>query len=383
MLRRERVALGDAVVTAVESVQPLVSERRHRLSVTLPDEPLFVDGDLARITQILTNLLTNAAKYMDAGGQIWLDLRREERWAVARIRDTGMGIGRDVLPHVFRLFVQADQTRHRAQGGLGLGLGVVKRLVELHGGTVDAASDGPGQGSEFTVRLPARVATEGSPVAHAPEGMPPLDGPLVLVPDGDRNGADTAAETPARHEPRDRLAAPRPAAPSSADERLVTVSVLMRLIASNADLGKTCDAVAEAAVRLLGARVARVWLNDPGQRTLTACGTFGVDPNATVALLEATQISHDSGMPGEAIRTRAPLYLVDAAGDYRWVNRRFVREIGVRGYAGLPLVTGDQIWGVLSVMFTTVRDFSAEDQALLELLADQSAIAIQSAQSRG
>ena len=154
VLRRERVALGDAVVTAVESVQPLVSERRHRLSVTLPDEPLFVDGDLARITQILTNLLTNAAKYMDAGGQIWLDLRREERWAVARIRDTGMGIGRDVLPHVFRLFVQADQTRHRAQGGLGLGLGVVKRLVELHGGTVDAASDGPGPVSYTHLTLP-------------------------------------------------------------------------------------------------------------------------------------------------------------------------------------------------------------------------------------
>lgn len=167
--------------------------------------------------------------------------------------------------------------------------------------------------------------------------------------------------------------------PTGDDERLTAAAGLMKLIASHGDLGKTCDAIAEAVVNLLRARAARVWLNDATSATLTACGSFGVDPEITVELLETTVLAYGSGMPGDVARARACLYIADASLDPRWVNRRFIREIGIRGYAGLPLIAGEYVEGVLSVMFNEAREFNEEEKLILELFADQAAIALQHA----
>lgn len=168
-LRQERIALGGIVERAVETAQPLIDQRRHQLQVSLPVEPIFLLGDAARLEQVLVNLLTNAAKYTDEGGRIWLSVEPERvagvvangangaaaavPMVVIRVRDTGMGIAPELLPHIFDLFTQADRSLDRSQGGLGIGLCLVQRLVELHGGTVEAHSV-LGQGSEFVVRLP-------------------------------------------------------------------------------------------------------------------------------------------------------------------------------------------------------------------------------------
>ena len=117
--------------------------------------PVPLLADPTRLEQVLANLLNNAAKYTERGGAIWLEAERAGDEVLVRVRDTGFGIPPNVLPHVFELFTQADRTLDRAQGGLGIGLTLVKRLVEMHGGSVEAHSEGPGKGSEFTVRLPA------------------------------------------------------------------------------------------------------------------------------------------------------------------------------------------------------------------------------------
>jgi CheY-like chemotaxis protein len=146
---------ADAARSAVETSRPVIEARRHTLEVALPDAPIRLNGDIARLSQVLSNLLNNAAKYTEVGGRIWLSLEREGNDAVFRVRDTGSGIAPDVLPRVFDLFTQADQSLDRAQGGLGIGLTLVRRLIETHGGNVQAFSAGLGQGSEFIVRLPA------------------------------------------------------------------------------------------------------------------------------------------------------------------------------------------------------------------------------------
>jgi CheY-like chemotaxis protein len=132
---------------------------RHNLEVNLPSRSLRLRGDRARLTQVVTNLLNNAAKYTDPGGRITLEAEPEIDQAVIRVRDTGIGISAELLPTVFNLFTQANRSLDRSQGGLGVGLTLVKRLVELHEGTVEARSDGPGLGSEFIVRLPMLVET--------------------------------------------------------------------------------------------------------------------------------------------------------------------------------------------------------------------------------
>lgn len=153
-LRKEPVELATAVARAVEMVQPLIEVQGQRLDLSLTSESLLLDADPVRLTQIVTNLLTNAAKYTDADGRIWLTAERRNDRVVLKIRDTGIGISRDMLPHVFELFVQADHAATRAHGGLGIGLTLVKNLVEMHGGTVEARSGGAGKGSEFEVNLP-------------------------------------------------------------------------------------------------------------------------------------------------------------------------------------------------------------------------------------
>jgi CheY-like chemotaxis protein/anti-sigma regulatory factor (Ser/Thr protein kinase) len=153
-LRKQILDLATVISKAVEMATPLLEERGHSLEVSVEDGPLHVDADPARLAQVIANLLTNAAKYTERGGQIVLKVALERDDVVTTVRDNGMGIAADLLPRVFDLFVQADRTLDRAKGGLGIGLTVVKRLVEVHGGTVVARSEGPGRGSEFVVTLP-------------------------------------------------------------------------------------------------------------------------------------------------------------------------------------------------------------------------------------
>jgi len=152
-LRTEPVALDTIVEAAVDAVRPLIEGRHHQLNVSLPAAPIRLAADAARLEQVIVNLLTNAAKYTDEGGQIWVTLAREDGTAVLRVRDNGIGISEQLLPRVFDLFTQERRSLDRAQGGLGIGLSLVRRLVALHGGTVHATST-PLRGSEFIVRLP-------------------------------------------------------------------------------------------------------------------------------------------------------------------------------------------------------------------------------------
>ncbi|HSF39331.1 MAG TPA: ATP-binding protein, partial [Thermoanaerobaculia bacterium] len=159
-LRKERVELGALVAHAIESSRSLLEIRGHELAVSLPDEPVWMEADPARMEQVLANLLNNAAKYTDPGGKVWVLVERpESSEAVIRVKDTGAGIPRDMLGKVFDLFSQVDRSLDRSQGGLGIGLTLVRSLVSLHGGSVRAVSEGPGQGSELVVRLPVLPAS--------------------------------------------------------------------------------------------------------------------------------------------------------------------------------------------------------------------------------
>jgi signal transduction histidine kinase/CheY-like chemotaxis protein len=153
-LKKESLPLADVVERAVEAVRPLTDGLDHQLVVELPSQPLWLRGDPVRLAQVITNLLTNAARYTDRGGEITVVVERAGDHAVVTVRDTGIGIASDVLPKVFDMFVQAEHGFSRGHGGLGLGLTLVKSLVQLHGGEVEARSDGLGEGSEFVVRLP-------------------------------------------------------------------------------------------------------------------------------------------------------------------------------------------------------------------------------------
>ena len=161
-LARERVALCEVIERAVETATPLIEARRHTLLVEPPTRTLNVYGDPLRLTQAIGNVLANAAKYTEPGGQITLRARRRGRDVEIAIRDTGIGIAEEVLPCIFDLFTQVDQRSGRPQGGLGIGLALVRRLVEMHGGTVTASSAGPGQGSEFVILLPVSVQRDNS-----------------------------------------------------------------------------------------------------------------------------------------------------------------------------------------------------------------------------
>jgi PAS domain S-box-containing protein len=153
-LRKQVIDVGSVVHRAVETAQPLIDARRHRLALTVPQTPVFVEGDLLRLAQVVANLLTNAAKYSPPESRIDVSVEQEDGAAVIRVRDEGIGIDADVLPRVFDLFVQADASLARSEGGLGVGLTLVKRLVDMHGGEVAASSAGLGRGSEFSIRLP-------------------------------------------------------------------------------------------------------------------------------------------------------------------------------------------------------------------------------------
>ena len=152
-LRREPVAVSGIVEVAVETVRPLIEQRRHELTISLPPEPIWLHADAARLEQVLVNLLANAAKYTKEGGHVWLTVQQEGDECVLQVRDTGVGITPALLPRIFDLFTQAERSLDRSQGGLGIGLALVQRLTDLHGGKVEVTST-MGQGSEFVVRLP-------------------------------------------------------------------------------------------------------------------------------------------------------------------------------------------------------------------------------------
>ena len=153
-LEKENLDLRSVVAAAVESCRPLADQRGHRLGLTLFDRPVPVHADAARLEQVVSNLVNNAAKYTEPGGHIDVSVKLDGARALVSVRDTGQGITPDLLPRIFDLFTQAERGRDRSQGGLGIGLTVVRNLVEMHGGSVEAASEGAGKGSTFTVVLP-------------------------------------------------------------------------------------------------------------------------------------------------------------------------------------------------------------------------------------
>jgi PAS domain S-box-containing protein len=191
-LRKEYVELGDVLNSAIEATRPLIEKWGHELTVSLPLQPVGLEADPTRLAQVFLNLLNNAAKYTDRGGRIQLTAAREVDHAVVRLKDNGVGIPPEMLARVFDLFVQVDRSGQRSDGGLGIGLTLVQRLVEMHGGTIEARSDGPGRGSEFVVRLPAlgegRVL---SAAADAREQVAATPARRILVVDDNRDAADS------------------------------------------------------------------------------------------------------------------------------------------------------------------------------------------------
>jgi PAS domain S-box-containing protein len=188
-LIRERIELTEVVRAAVETARPAVETQGHTLTVSVAPQPVFLNADLTRLAQAVSNVLNNAAKYTDRGGRIWLTAERQGSDAVITVRDTGIGIPAEALPHIFEMFTQADGRDEHGRGGLGIGLALVRRLVEMHDGSIAARSEGPGLGSEFTIRLPA-VIERGAERAAAPEAPAGGAGPLrVLVVDDNWDAA--------------------------------------------------------------------------------------------------------------------------------------------------------------------------------------------------
>jgi signal transduction histidine kinase len=198
-LSREPVQVTTIVARAIETIQPLIAEQRHELSVAVADESLEVEGDLTRLTQVLGNLLNNAAKYTDPGGSIAVTAQRTGTDVEIRVRDNGIGIPPELLPRLFQLFTQVDGAAHRAQGGLGIGLALVRQLVQMHGGSVTAYSQGPGRGSEFLIQLPLRVKSYRENGAGLSDPLPPLargavkTGHRILLADDNRDALDSLA----------------------------------------------------------------------------------------------------------------------------------------------------------------------------------------------
>jgi PAS domain S-box-containing protein len=193
-LKKSPIELTSVVGSAIETARPVLDSKRHNLSLDLPKHAVRLEADAVRLSQVFSNLLINAAKYTDPGGQIHLRAAREGSEIVVAVRDNGIGISADMMPRLFAMFSQAQAALGRSEGGLGIGLSLVRGLVTLHGGSVEARSDGPGCGSEFTVRLPA-----GTPVEELADIEEDGDAPVagagmkILVVDDNRDAADTCA----------------------------------------------------------------------------------------------------------------------------------------------------------------------------------------------
>jgi PAS domain S-box-containing protein len=192
-LHLESIDLRGVVTVAVEATRAATEPRGHELAVALPPQPVWLEADPARLEQVIVNLLDNAAKYTEPQGHIWLSLETEGGAAVLRVRDSGEGIAETVLPRVFDLFTQADRTLDRSAGGLGIGLSLVRALVELHHGKVEASSEGPGQGSAFVVRLPiSEPGHRAGSLPTAASTTTPMGLPVLVV-DDDIDAADSLA----------------------------------------------------------------------------------------------------------------------------------------------------------------------------------------------
>jgi PAS domain S-box-containing protein len=191
-LQRRPIDLAGIIAQAIETVEPQLREKHHRLSVVAATsyEPLYVNGDLARLVQCVGNILSNAAKFTESGGEISVRTHAGSPTAVIEITDNGAGITPDLLPRIFDLFVQSERTLDRAQGGLGIGLAVAKRLVEMHGGEISAESPGLGQGSTFTIRLPK---VDGPPQRSADAAASKVQPRRVLIVDDNADAADSLA----------------------------------------------------------------------------------------------------------------------------------------------------------------------------------------------
>jgi len=194
-LKKERLELSSVIHHAVEACQPHLDRDKHEFVLNLPTEPIHLHGDPTRLAQVIGNLLTNACKYSEPGGKICLNVERQEAEVKISVQDTGIGIPSEMLDKVFDMFTQIDKSLERSDGGLGIGLSLVKRLVELHGGTVTADSEGLGKGSEFIVRLPIEIKPSriGS-LVHAPVASASKSaGRRILVVDDNRDSATSLA----------------------------------------------------------------------------------------------------------------------------------------------------------------------------------------------
>jgi len=195
-LRKERIELRAVIAASLETSRPVIEQAGHDLSVVVPDEPIFVEADLTRLDQVVSNMLTNSAKYTHQGGLIRLSVERHGDTAVIAVKDTGIGIPPAMLDKVFEMFIQVDRTLEKTTGGLGIGLSLVKGLVEMHGGTIEARSDGEGRGSEFVVRLPvaspAPALSDGSDKRG--EGVVSSGRRRILVVDDNVDSADSLGQ---------------------------------------------------------------------------------------------------------------------------------------------------------------------------------------------
>ena len=185
-LRKECVDLASVIPRAIEMIQPMIDSAGHRFHASLPAKPIILHADSVRIAQIIGNLLNNAVKYTPTGGQIWLTAREDGQQATISVRDTGAGIPVEMLPRVFEMFTQVDRTLTRSQGGLGIGLTLTKSLVEMHGGQIQAYSEGLDQGSEFIITLPIMIESQSESKDSslpAPNPSAPLIAREILIVD--------------------------------------------------------------------------------------------------------------------------------------------------------------------------------------------------------
>ncbi len=192
LVETKETTLGEVIETAVDASRPVIEALHHTLSIVLPTEPVQVEADSTRLTQVFVNLLNNAAKYTPSGGRISLIAAREGETVVVRVKDTGIGISPEVLPRIFDIFVRVDHSAQRAQAGLGIGLALVRHLVELHGGHIEARSEGPGRGSEFIVTLPVARSVAAAAPAEAPEAERARERALrILIVDDNAEAAES------------------------------------------------------------------------------------------------------------------------------------------------------------------------------------------------
>jgi PAS domain S-box-containing protein len=193
-LKKTRTELTSVIGAAIETARPILDEKHHTLALDLPSQPVQLEADVVRLAQVFSNLLINAAKYTEPGGRVQLRALQQGKEVVVSVSDNGIGISADMLPLVFDMFFQSHGALGRAEGGLGVGLSLVRGLVELHGGGVEARSEGPGRGSEFIVRLPSSAAVPPSGDAEAEAEQVSADAGLkILVVDDNRDAADTCA----------------------------------------------------------------------------------------------------------------------------------------------------------------------------------------------